>query len=255
MRGNMQINKFSDISLERVSKLKVCQSADQLKFGIVHRIIIVGLMNLFGVCENVSHLYSMQVILLFYCRGSGMLYPLTRTTALYLYKQTQLVSFQNQQSICILQPPKMLYIQCNCDAIGVEWRESVTNVRWPLTGLLDHYFISADLLLLLYYYWNPRGYWERWFRFDWSPKDRITEEDWGCLWRIELDRYLSSSNILIIHEIHCSSVTVSHGSIHMVLLFAAKLANSFPPICTLTLLANLHSYPPTHSLTWPTWIM
>lgn len=156
MRGNMQINKFSDISLERVSKLKVCQSADQLKFGIVHRIIIVGLMNLFGVCENVSHLYSIQVILLFYCRWSGMLYPLTRTTALYLSKLTQLVSFQNQQSICILQPPKMLYIQCNCDAIGVEWRESVTNVRWPLTGLLDHYFISADLLLLLYY-WNPRG--------------------------------------------------------------------------------------------------
>lgn len=36
---------FSDISLERVSKLMVCQSADQLKFGIVHRIIIVGLMN------------------------------------------------------------------------------------------------------------------------------------------------------------------------------------------------------------------
>lgn len=145
MRENMQINKFSDISLERVSKLKVCQSADQLKFGIVHRIIIVGLMNLFGVCENVSHLYSMQVILLFYCRWPGMLYPLTRTTALYLSKLTQLVSFHNQQSICILQPPKMLYIQCNCDASEVEWRESVTMSDdpwldcWIITSLVQIY--------------------------------------------------------------------------------------------------------------------
>lgn len=166
MRGNMQIDIFRHITWtsEQINGLSECRSIkvwhcspdnycriNELAFAKMYRTCI----QCKWFCCSIVHIWS------------GMLYPLTRTTALYLSMQTQLVSFQNQQSICILHPPKMLYIQCNCDAIGVEWRESVTTSDDPLTGLVDHYFISADLLLLLYY-WNPRGYWERWFRFDWS---------------------------------------------------------------------------------------
>lgn len=73
---------------------------------------------------------------------------------------------------------------------------SITALRWPLIVRLT----TAAAAL----WWNrigaqSGGYWEIWFRFDWSPSDRIKTIN-----GIEL--HLSSRNILIIHKVHCSSL-------------------------------------------------